>query len=77
MAWIADAVPAAAQMVGILASKMLPDLNRIGKNEVKADEIYKTPEQQDKLRAFVASTVTGMYTDTGSFTRTANLLPNT
>lgn len=72
---IADAVPAATQIVGILASKMMPDLNKIANGEKKTDEVFKTPEQQTKLKAFVASLVTGMSTDTGSYLRTANLLP--
>ncbi len=73
--WVADAVPAATQMVGILASKMLPVLNKIGNDEIKADKVFKTQDMQDKFKAFVASVVAGMSTDTGSFLRTANLLP--
>ncbi|HSA07496.1 MAG TPA: DHH family phosphoesterase [Candidatus Gastranaerophilales bacterium] len=75
LSWIADSVPAAAQMVGILAAKFLPALNDIGNNKVEANDVYKDTQNIDKLRAFVASTVAGISTDTGSFTRTANLLP--
>jgi len=75
LAWIADAVPAATQLVGILASKMMPDLNKIATGEKKAADVFKTQDQQDKLKAMSAALVTGMSTDTGSFLRTANLLP--
>jgi len=68
LAWVADAVPAATEQVGILAKKLIPNLG---------EENYKdlTQDKKDKLDAFVASTVVGMSTDTGAFTRTANLLP--
>ncbi|MFA6988774.1 MAG: DHH family phosphoesterase [Candidatus Gastranaerophilaceae bacterium] len=75
LAWIEDAVPAATELVGILANRMLPDLNKIANKEVSADQVFKKPGQLDKLKAFVAATITGMSTDTGSFLRTANLLP--
>ena len=75
LSWIADAVPAATQLVGILAAKMMPELNDIGNDGKKARSVFKTSDQQNKFKAFVASLVTGMSTDTGSFLRTANLLP--
>ena len=75
LAWVADAVPAATQLVGALASKLLPDLNKIANGEKKAADVFKTQDQQDKLKAMSAALVTGMSTDTGSFLRTANLLP--
>ena len=75
LAWVADAVPAATQLVTVIAGKMIPALNDIGSGKTKADEVFKEPGQLDKVKAFVASTITGMSTDTGSYLRTANLLP--
>jgi len=68
LAWVADAVPAATQQIAIIAKKLIPDMG-----EQKYKDLSK--DKQEKLDAFVASTVVGMSTDTGSFTRTANLLP--
>jgi nanoRNase/pAp phosphatase (c-di-AMP/oligoRNAs hydrolase) len=68
LAWVADAVPAATEQVAILAKKLIPNLG-----ETKYKDLSK--DKQEKLDAFVASTVVGMSTDTGAFTRTANLLP--
>jgi len=73
--WVADAVPAATEQVAVLASKMMPVLNQLGEGKKSAAKIFPTQDIQDKFRAFVASIVTGMSTDTGAFTRTANLLP--
>lgn len=75
LAWISDAVPAATQLVAILANKLIPDFKTIASGEKTADQVFTQPGQLDKLKAFVASVVTGASTDTGSFTRTANLLP--
>ncbi|MBQ6516394.1 hypothetical protein IJI31_04370 [bacterium] len=62
LALICDSVPAAAQLVGVVADKagMLDDM------------FARRPEDAKK---FAASVITGISTDTGSFTRTANLLP--
>jgi nanoRNase/pAp phosphatase (c-di-AMP/oligoRNAs hydrolase) len=68
LGWIAELVPAATQQVAIIGSMLLPELSSIGAAKL-------TQSQKEKLDAFVASTVTGMATDTGAFTRTANLLP--
>jgi nanoRNase/pAp phosphatase (c-di-AMP/oligoRNAs hydrolase) len=75
LAWIADAVPAATQLIAIIGNKMLPDLVSIGNGEKKAADVFKSEEQQNHLKAYVASLITGASTDTGSYTRTANLLP--
>jgi len=62
LALICDSVPAAAQLVGVVADKagMLDGM------------FANRPEDAKK---FAASVITGISTDTGSFTRTANLLP--
>ncbi|MEI8390182.1 MAG: hypothetical protein WCG23_09910 [bacterium] len=75
LAWIADAVPAATELVGILASKLIPDLNKIGSGETTAEKLYPDKNKQNTLKSLVSSLVIGMSTDTGSFLRTANLLP--
>ncbi|EKE04610.1 MAG: hypothetical protein ACD_20C00041G0001 [uncultured bacterium] len=75
LAWIADTVPAATQLVSIVASKLLPSIKEISDGTAKASEIFNKPGQFDRFKAFVASIVTGASTDTGSFTRTANMLP--
>ena len=75
LAWIADAVPAATELVGILASKLIPDLNKIGNGETTAEQVYPDKNRQNNLKSIVSSLVIGMSTDTGSFLRTANLLP--
>ncbi|MEW5820259.1 MAG: DHH family phosphoesterase [Cyanobacteriota bacterium] len=75
LAWIADAVPAATQLVAIIGNKLLPDLASIANGEKKAADVFNKPGQMDHLKAYVASLITGASTDTGSYTRTANLLP--
>jgi len=75
LAWIADAVPAATQLVGILATKLIPDLNKIATGEKKTADVFKTQEEQDHLKAMVGCIAAGASTDTGSYLRTANLLP--
>lgn len=72
LAWIADTVPAATQLIAVIADKIVPGLNSIGE---KASDVFKTPEKMEKLNAMVASLTVGMSTDTGAYTRTANLLP--
>lgn len=63
LALVCDAVPAATQLVTIVADKA----GLLGKMFEKGGEAAKN---------FVASVITGTSTDTGSFTRTANLLPH-
>lgn len=63
LALVCDAVPAATQLVTIVAEKA----GVLGKMFQKGGEAAKN---------FVASVITGTSTDTGSFTRTANLLPH-
>jgi nanoRNase/pAp phosphatase (c-di-AMP/oligoRNAs hydrolase) len=75
LAWIADAVPAATQLVAIIGDKLIPDLVDIGKGKTTAAKVFPEKAQQEHLDAYVASLVTGASTDTGQFTRTANLLP--
>lgn len=75
LAWVADSVPAATQLVGILGNKLLPQLKDIASGEKKAADVFDKPGQMDHLKAYVASLITGASTDTGSYTRTANLLP--
>ena len=63
LALVCDSVPAATQLVTILADKA----GILGKMFEKGGQAAKN---------FVASVITGTSTDTGSFTRTANLLPH-
>lgn len=63
LALVCDAVPAATQLVTIVADKA----GVLGKMFEKGGKAAKN---------FVASVITGTSTDTGSFTRTANLLPH-
>ena len=62
LALICDSVPAAAQLVGVVTDKagML-------------DGMFA--HRTEDAKKFAASVITGISTDTGSFTRTANLLP--
>lgn len=75
LAWVADTVPAATQLVAVIGNKLLPVLQDIGNRTKKARDVFTEPGQMDKLNAYIAALVTGMSTDTGAFTRTANLLP--
>lgn len=75
LAWIADGVPAATQLIGVLGNKLLPGLSDIADGTKKASDVFTKPGQMDNLKAYVASLITGASTDTGSYTRTANLLP--
>ncbi|MDD3238337.1 MAG: hypothetical protein PHV37_09615 [Candidatus Gastranaerophilales bacterium] len=62
LALVCDSVPAATQLVTIIADR--------------AGILGKTMQDSlDNAKKFVASVITGTSTDTGSFTRTANLLP--
>ncbi|MBR1753614.1 hypothetical protein IJ732_02150 [bacterium] len=74
LAWVAERVPAACEQAGILASKLMPE-----KNPLSPDNTIKTMngnvQNKSKLDAAVAAFVTGIWTDTGGFGRTANLLP--
>ena len=62
LAFVSDMVPAATQLVTIVADKA-GILGNTMKNSF------------EEARKFVSSIITGTSTDTGSFTRTANLLP--
>ncbi len=62
LAFVSDMVPAATQLVTIVADKA-GILGSTMKNSF------------EEARKFVSSVITGTSTDTGSFTRTANLLP--
>lgn len=73
--WVAESVPAVAQMVGALSTKIVPALGDIGSGKVSANDVYRETKQKKKLKDFVAGIVTGISTDTGSFLRTANLKP--
>lgn len=75
LAWVADAVPAATQLVSIIGNRLVPALKEIGDGTKKATDAFATKEQVDRFKAYVASLVTGASTDTGQYTRTANLLP--
>lgn len=73
LAWIAERVPAATEMVTIIASKLNPT-----KNPLSSANYIKTANSKNvdsRLKAAVASLTAGMMTDTGGFSRTANLLP--
>ena len=62
LALICDSVPAAAQLVGVVTDK--------------ADMLNGMFSQRtEDAKKYAASIITGISTDTGSFTRTANLLP--
>jgi len=73
LAWIAERVPAATQMATIIASKLAPGSNpmdsRVGTQSL-------SPKEKMLINGMAASFVTGMSTDTGGFTRTANLIPS-
>lgn len=73
LAWVAERVPAAAEQAVIIASKLAPEKNPLS----PANFIRTANSKMDntKLNAAVASFTTGMYTDTGGFSRTANLIP--
>lgn len=73
LAWVADSVGACAQMMTVIGDKLLPQMRQIA-NGAPLAKIFPDPAQQEKLARYVANLVTGMSTDTGSFTRTANLL---
>jgi len=60
---ICESVPAATQLVGVLADKA-----------GLLDTMFK--EKLDDAMKFSANIITGISTDTGSFTRTANQLPH-
>ena len=97
LAWIATIVPAATQLVAIIAdklarkvqndqadqsderSKIRTEASRTGddgiKNLIANPNFNQKQGFQEKLKAFVAGAVVGMWFDTGAFTRTANLLP--
>ncbi len=75
LAWIADRVPAATQLVMALAGKLNGGDTPLNLKEAKDLSKELTGKKLDQLKAYVASVVTGASTDTGSFTRTANLVP--
>ena len=62
LALICDSVPAAAQLIGVVTNKA----------DMVNGMFSSRPEDAKK---YAAAIITGISTDTGSFTRTANLLP--
>lgn len=73
LAWVAERVPAATQLAAVIASKLSPE-----KNPLSPDNFVKTANSKrtdPRLNGIVAAFATGMWTDTGGFGRTANLLP--
>lgn len=62
LALICESVPAAAQLVGVVTNKagMVKDM---------------FAQRTEDAKKYAAAIITGISTDTGSFTRTANLLP--
>ena len=75
LAWIADRVPAAAQMVAILGTKLSPGTNPLSNESTENINKNCSSSQLEKIKGFAASLVTGICTDTGGFSRTANLVP--
>lgn len=74
---VAEAVPAATELIAIIAGKILPGIDNLvrdAKGKLRP-AFVKTEEQQNKWNNFVTGIVTGMTTDTSAFIRTANLLP--
>ncbi len=71
LAWIAERVPAATQQAVIIASRIKKEINPLN-----PDNLIKTINNgvNEKLNAAVASFTAGMSTDTGGFSRTANLI---
>lgn len=67
LAWVADRVPAATELVSILAGKLNPKLND--------PNAYNLMSRKEKniLKRMAAAIMTGLHTDTGSFTRASNL----
>lgn len=74
LAWVAERVPAACEQAAIIASKLSPKTNLLNPdNTITAMNSKKIDNK--KLNATVAAFVTGIWTDTGGFGRTANLVP--
>lgn len=71
LALIADKVPAAAELAVIIASKLKSARNPFFNPELA----IKVKGANPQLDAAVASFTSGMYTDTGNFSRTANFMP--
>ncbi|MDD3150318.1 MAG: DHHA1 domain-containing protein [Candidatus Gastranaerophilales bacterium] len=63
--WVEDRIPAAVDMITVIAGKLLPWLNNDDK-EIPA-------AQKDLFENFSTAIMTGLYTDTGSMSRNANL----
>lgn len=74
--WVADKVPACAEMASIMADLLLPDEFEKMANGESPESVLGSKENAERLNTTVAGLVTGMSTDTGSFTRTANLTPD-
>lgn len=75
LAWIAERVPAACEQAAIIASKLRPSKNPLNPDNTIKTMNSKNDGNHSKLNAAVAAFVTGIWTDTGGFSRTANLLP--
>lgn len=67
LAWVADRVPAAAEMVSVIAGKLNPKIN----NE-NAHDLYSVKER-NILKHMATALLTGVHTDTSSYSRSANL----
>ena len=74
LAWVADKVGACAQMMTIIGNRLVPQLTQVA-NGTPVAQVFTTADQQQKVARYVANLVTGMSTDTGSFTRCCNLSP--
>lgn len=72
LAWVADQVAAASQMAVILASKLKHEINPL--NPANYIKTVNSKTVNHGLDNAIKSFVTGIWTDTSGFSRTANLL---
>lgn len=75
LAWVAEAVGACAQMMTVIGDRLVPQLNQVAQG-TPVRQAFPQSAQQQQLARYVAGLVTGMCTDTGSYTRTASLTPD-
>lgn len=71
LAWVADQVAAAAQQSVVIASKLLPDKNPLNSNNII--RTLNLPVANTNLDEAVKAWSVGLWTDTSSFSRGANL----